>query len=108
MSFVLSLCPSCFHGLFGDVSQAKRALREIANVKLCADIDSLLRAVSVVMTADCNGEDGDDSAETFGDDTAGGALPEGCTSNSLSEVATCIRSVGAALCGTCTAFCLHV
>lgn len=99
----------CFHGLFGDVSQAKRALREIAKVRLCAGIDSLLKAVSVVMAADCNGEDENDPTESFGDDTASGVLPEGCTSNSLSEVTACTRAVGATPCGTCAAaFCLYV
>lgn len=77
---------SVARGLFGGVSQAMRALREVARVRLCADVDSLLRAVSVVMTADCDGKGGDDPTEPFGDETAGGSLPEGFTSNSLSEV----------------------
>lgn len=89
-----SLCPLCLHGMFDVASQAKRALREVARVRLCADIDSLLRAVSVVMAADYNGEDGDDPAEPFGDEIDGGALPDGCTSNTLSEVTACTFTVG--------------
>lgn len=94
---VLSSCrsrlvPSAARGLLGGVSQATRAVRDIARVRLCADIDSFLRAVSVVMAADFDGEEGGDTAEPFRDETAGGILPEGFTSKSLSEVTSHTRT----------------
>lgn len=105
-SFVPFFYPLCLLSVvcFGDVSHEKRALRELARVSLCEDIDSLLRAVSAVMAADYNGEDGDDPAEPFGDENAGGTLPEGCASNSLSEVTARTCTVGATPSGKCTAF----
>lgn len=71
---------------------------------MCADITSLLRAVSVVMAAGHKEEDGGGPAEPFEDETDGGALPEGCTSNSLSEVTARTCTVRSTRCGTCTAF----
>lgn len=60
--------------------QAKRAVREVAQARICGDIGTLLGAVSDVMAADERGGGEDGDPKEFVADT------NDCASFSLSEV----------------------
>lgn len=68
------------------VWQAKRALRDIARVSFCGDVDLLLRAVFAVMLAEEGNEEGSPPGRGFAESGIDGNLVEECGAISLSEV----------------------